>query len=169
MRVTLLGIVTDVIPLQLQKVLLPISVIDSGITKFVISVSFKYKCLALLRGLDSEPLNVILHQAVRSVIFTLVSPLQPSNAYAAICVILTGIETEVKPLQYRKASLPIFVTPSGIFIEVKLLHHSKAPFSMLVTLLGIVTEVKPLHLLKASTSMNVTLLGIVTEVKLVQS
>ena len=90
-------------------------------------------------------------------IVTLVSPLQPSNAYFPTLVTLLGIIMLVKPLQPSNAEFPMLVTPLPIVTLVKPLQSLNAESPMLVTLSGIVTLVKPLQPRNALNPMLVTL------------
>ena len=96
MLVTLLGIVTEVKLVQPLKALVSMLVTPSGITKFVTSTLFTYRCLAQYNGLQLKLIKAILHHAAISVIFTEVKPVHPRKAYNPMLVTLLGIVTEVK-------------------------------------------------------------------------
>ena len=64
------------------------------------------------------PPNEILHQAAISVIYTLVSEVQLSNAYPSIEVTPSGMIMLVSELQPENAQPPIEVMLSGIVILV---------------------------------------------------
>src|ERR1035441_381123 len=74
--------------------------------------------------------------------FTLVKPVQESNAEAPMLVTLVEIVATARLLQPKNVKAPILVTLSGIAALVKLPQNANAPWPMLVTLAGMVTLVR---------------------------
>ena len=75
------------------------AVIVEGIVKEVTLVSLKYRFLPQYSGLAVLPPKVILHHAARSVVLTLVSPVQPAKAEAPIEVTEVGMVSAVRPVR----------------------------------------------------------------------
>ena len=118
MLVTLLGMVTDVSPLQPEKAHDPMLVTLLGIV-------------------------VVLQPAIRVFVDDSIIALQlflesylglPSSTF-----------NDVRPLQFRKADSPMLVTLLGMVTDVRPVQPSKAKTPMLVTLLPMVTDVSPLQ------------------------
>ena len=78
--------------------------------------------MALYKGFELGVEKSMPHHAATSLIITLFSPVQSSNALS-----------------------PMFVTEFGIAIDVNPVHPRKASFPMLVTEYGIVTDVNPVQ------------------------
>lgn len=76
--------------------------------------SLSEKLVPLVASLVEEP-----HQPSVFSNVTLVSALQPENAYASISVTLSGIVMLVSKSQFLNAELPILVMRSGMFMLVR--------------------------------------------------
>ena len=148
MLVTLLGIVTEVRPLQPENDFSPILVTLPGILIEATFVFPSKKC----EGITSTSFPIVT-------VF-----IETGNWQEATFMTLYLRSTKLSQLE--NAPGPILVTLLGIMIEVRPLHLQNAKSSILVTLLGIVTEVSPQQSLNAPKPILVTLLGIVIEVKL---
>ena len=119
MLVTLLGIVTLVIPMQPEKAEFPMLVTPSGIV-------------------------VLLHPAISVLVFLSIIALQLlRESYILFSSLTTML---VRPLQPSNALCPMLITLLGISMFVRLLQPSNALCPMLITLLGIVTFVSPMQL-----------------------
>ncbi len=115
MLVTLLGIVTDVKPLQPQKAPPAMDSMPSGIV-------------------NAPEYEVGRHANICALYTGEVKPLQPLKANSPMLVTLFGIVIEVKPVHSSKACPPMLMTLLPIVTEVKPLQSKKALLPMLVTL-----------------------------------
>ena len=64
--------------------------------------------MGINRGLDLELPNLILHQAVRSVILTEDKPVQPQKASHSMLFTLSGMVMEVRPEQSWYLQVALF-------------------------------------------------------------
>ena len=103
MYVTLLGMVTEVMLLQLAKAHCPMEVTPDGITKSFTSLPFKYRCLSLYKsqhiGFDELLKNAMLHHAAKSEICTDEMLPHPLKASSPMALMLLGMVMEVRPKQ----------------------------------------------------------------------
>ena len=138
MLVTLSGIVTLVM-LLLLNAKTPMLVTPSGITRFFTGSPFKYRSYVLLK--QSSPI-LILHQAAKSVMSTLLRLRHPLNALQPMLVTLSGIVMLVRLRQPLNAASAISFVPFlmlhsviEVFALKRYLPQYKTPFSQFASLL----------------------------------
>ena len=138
MKVTELGIVTEVKPLQFWKALLPMEVTELGIVTEVNPLQKKKAASPM----EVTELGIMVFRQPAISLFFAVSITALQLPLLSYVLFPDSTTMEVKPLQLLKALSPMEVTELGIVTEVKPRHPSKAHLPMEVTELPIVTEVK---------------------------
>ena len=90
------------------------------------------------KWLDPYPLNLILYQDSRLVIFISIKSVHPKKENSPTYIMLDGIVILRKFEQSLKASSLILFTPSSIITSIKFLQPKNAPSPILWTLDGII-------------------------------